>query len=115
MPSHYKNEDKLRFDTFTIKMLLMTTYVITSATNNLVARCAFYKKDSESVFCKKSILPKMIQYSPLTRSPMGQKICGHKVRDRAEGGAGGALAPPPYFFARIKINLTKNNLTKVTE
>ena len=22
---------------------------------------------------------------------------------------------PPYFFARIKINLTKNNLTKVTE
>ena len=110
MPSHYKNQDKLRFDTFTIKMLLMTTYVITSATNNLVARCAFYKKDSESVFCKKSILPKMIEYSPSTRSPMG-----HKVRDRAEGGAGGALAPPPYFFARIKINLTKNNLTKVTE
>ena len=25
-------------------------------------------------------------------------------RDRAEGGAGGALAPPPHFFARIKIN-----------
>ena len=74
MPSHYKNQDKLWFDTFTIKMLLMTTYVITSATNNLVARCAFYKKDSESVFCKKSILQKMIQYSPLTRSPMGQKL-----------------------------------------
>ena len=32
-------------------------------------------------------------------------------RDRAEGGARGALAPP-HFFARIKINLTKNNLTK---
>ena len=40
---------------------------------------------------------------------------GSLCRDRAEGGAGGALAPPPHFFARIKINLTKNNLTKVTE
>ena len=36
----------------------------------------------------------------------------YSLRDRAEGGAGGAL--PPHFFARIKINLT-NNLTKVTE
>ena len=36
-----------------------------------------------------------------------------KCRDRAEGGAGGALAPPlPHFFGRIKINLTKTNLTK---
>ena len=27
------------------------------------------------------------------------------LRDRAEGGAGGALAPPlPHFFTRIKIN-----------
>ena len=31
-------------------------------------------------------------------------------RDSAEGGAGGALAP--HFFARVKINETKNNLTK---
>ena len=85
----------------------MTTYVITSATNNLVARCAFYKKDSESVFCKKSIPQKMIQYSPLTRSPMGQKICGHKIRDRAEGGAGGALAPPSPLFCKNKNKLNK--------
>ena len=25
--SHYKSKDKLQFDTFTIKMLLMTTYI----------------------------------------------------------------------------------------
>ena len=31
-------------------------------------------------------------------------------RGRAEGGAGGALAP--HIFARIKLNETKNNLTK---
>ena len=28
-------------------------------------------------------------------------------------GGGGAL--PPHFFAKIKINETKNNLTKITE
>ena len=35
------------------------------------------------------------------------------LRDRAEGGAGGALAPP--LFCKNKNKLTKNNLTKVTE
>ena len=28
------------------------------------------------------------------------------------GGGGFTPPPPPHFFARIKINLTKNNLTK---
>ena len=52
----------------------------------------------------------MIQYHALVQ----HKCPDHDYyRDRAEGGAGGALAP--HFFARIKINLTKNNLTKVTE
>ena len=73
MTSHYKNQDKLWFDTFTIKMLLMTTYVITSATNNLVARCAFYKKDSESVFCKKSILQKNDTVGPVNPVTNGPK------------------------------------------
>ena len=31
-----------------------------------------------------------------------KKMLYHYLRDRAEGGAGGALAP--HFFARIKIN-----------
>ena len=30
-------------------------------------------------------------------------------------GWGGFSAPPPTFFAKIKINLTENNLTKITE
>ena len=34
-------------------------------------------------------------------------------RDRAEGGAGGALAPP--LFCKNKNKFNKNNLTKVTE
>ena len=51
----------------------MTTYVITSATNNLVARCAFYKKDSESVFCKKSILQKNDTVGPVNPVTNGPK------------------------------------------
>ena len=34
------------------------------------------------------------------------------------GGGGGGRSPPPpppHFFARIKMNYAKNNLTKVTE
>ena len=34
-----------------------------------------------------------------------QLHCIH--RDHAEGGAGGALAPPPYFFCRNKNKLNK--------
>ena len=38
------------------------------------------------------------------QKPMVYYTCKPKIRDRAEGGAGGALAPPPHFFARININ-----------